>query len=508
MKKVYSIIELILTLIVLLTSCSIPQWFDPQPSQTTKHEHVFGEYQYNEHVHWREYTCGCPSPEIVEEHIDSNEDGVCEICDYDGLNHDFPVNDPTNSALALSGEKANANFSNLRDPSFVAFLKKIELFSAKLSEAIYDEKNDGTNICISPVSVYMALALSCECAENETRQEILSAVGVTYDEVKEYTKYLYAFCNQEFYSYNENGERELNAYELLTNSIWLADWMPYKKEGIQNLANHYNCDVFQTDFISDEGKNLIKSYIDEKTRGLIDGSLDISPETAFILLNTFYLKDAWTNIGEDLELTKEEYEFRNHDNSVVKKELLMGQYQLGKVYECNGYNAMYTTTANGLKLYFILPSGDHTVSDVFTSQNISSILSIDDWGYIDSAKMQRHYTRTFFPEFEAEFDSSIKSILKEHFGINTLFSLDCEMGNVTDEEVYCSDVIHKAKLKADKSGIEGAAITAVIMETESVAPEFVYEPVFHDFVINGAFGFVLADQSGAILFSGVVNTVE
>ena len=145
---------------------------------------------------------------------------------------------------------------------------------------------------------------------------------------------------------------------------------------------------------------------------------------------------------------------------------------------------------------------------MFNTQNINEVLSVQDWGHLDQANMQRHYTRTFFPEFEAEFDGSIKSILEDDFGIKTLFSFDCEMGNVTEMEVFCSDVVHKAKLKTNKSGIEGAAITAIITEPESADPGPVYEAVYHNFIIDGAFGFVLCDQSGAVLFSGVVNTIK
>ena len=546
MKKICSIIALFLTFVMLLVSCEMPFISNTDSTPTTNNlpssttvkpsgshddndadsicdncggmfvnskcmgaqcletgEHVWGEYKSNIYAHWREYICGHEWPEIVEEHVNFDADMLCDICGAA-----ISVDSYKNSALVLSGEKAKVNYSYLRDPDFVAFLEKIEVFSVKLSEKVYNNNNNGSNICISPISIYMALALACECAENETRQEILDAVGVTYEEVKAYTKYLYAFCNQEFYSYNENGERELTSYELLTNSIWLSHLVPFKMNGVQSLANDYNCDVFQVDFISDEGKNAIKSYIEEKTRGLIDGNLPLNPETAFVLLNTFYLKDAWTDIGEDLEFTREKYDFVNFDNTVVSKELLMGYYQAGKVYEGDGYRAMYTSTVNGLKLYFILPNDNYSISDVFNTQNISEILSMQDWECVDDANMQLHYTRTLFPEFEAEFDSSIKNILTKDFGIQTLFGYNCEMGNVTDMEVFCSDVVHKAKLKANKSGIEGAAITAVITETESADPESIYEKVYHDFIVDGAFGFVLCDQSGAVLFSGVVNTIE
>lgn len=48
-------------------------------------EHVLSEYKSNEYVHWREYICGHPWPEMVEEHVNMDADLFCDVCGY-GLN--------------------------------------------------------------------------------------------------------------------------------------------------------------------------------------------------------------------------------------------------------------------------------------------------------------------------------------------------------------------------------------------------------------------------------------
>ena len=78
MKKLISIMSVLLTLILLLSSCDVLF-----PTTTTVQScvvHQWSEYKYNERVHWREYTCGCPWPEIVEEHINMDSDMLCDIC--------------------------------------------------------------------------------------------------------------------------------------------------------------------------------------------------------------------------------------------------------------------------------------------------------------------------------------------------------------------------------------------------------------------------------------------
>lgn len=78
MRKIKLCLAIILSLILLLTSCDILL-----PDVTTEPEcvmHVWSDYKYNYRGHWREYTCGCPWPEIFEEHINYDADLMCDVC--------------------------------------------------------------------------------------------------------------------------------------------------------------------------------------------------------------------------------------------------------------------------------------------------------------------------------------------------------------------------------------------------------------------------------------------
>ena len=47
-----------------------------------EHEHT-GEWYINETTHFYEYTCGCESRDIAELHLDSDGNGLCDICRYE-----------------------------------------------------------------------------------------------------------------------------------------------------------------------------------------------------------------------------------------------------------------------------------------------------------------------------------------------------------------------------------------------------------------------------------------
>lgn len=67
-KNIYFIFAVLFG--ITLTACNM------------QHEHTWGEYQYNESEHWRTYTCGHTAPNNNTSHIDDNDDGNCDICNY------------------------------------------------------------------------------------------------------------------------------------------------------------------------------------------------------------------------------------------------------------------------------------------------------------------------------------------------------------------------------------------------------------------------------------------
>ncbi len=412
-------------------------------------------------------------------------------------------------SVALAANEMEVTYSDSKDEDYLAFMAKFYAFSALLSDELYDEfGEESDNICFSPISVYMALAMAAECANGETRAEILDALGMTYEEVSEFTRVLYAFCNEIFTYENVLGNEKSSGSKELTNSIWLDKSVSLNMDTANALADNYNADVFSVPFSNGEAKKALESYIEDKTHGLIDGKLDMDPMTVVTILNTLYVKDVWNDLGKELSKTSEKYDFKNSNGSEKSTYLLRSYYEGGKAYEGEDYYTFYAVTENGLKLHFILPKDGVSVSDIFDEDTISTVLSLKDYGGIDHANSQIHNTRVLFPEFEADFDNDISGVLKNELGIEKLFTEnECDLSFISPyESIWCDSVVHRTKLTVDEMGIEGAAITAMMLAGSADPGN--YERVYHDFVIDRAFGFVLTDEYGAALFSGVVNYIQ
>ena len=82
MKKLLLLSLAILMILCCFASCD---WFLKTPEETTAqpsdHEHSWEYIQY-ETGHFKQYTCGCPSPEIMELHCNYDADMFCDICGY------------------------------------------------------------------------------------------------------------------------------------------------------------------------------------------------------------------------------------------------------------------------------------------------------------------------------------------------------------------------------------------------------------------------------------------
>lgn len=347
----------------------------------------------------------------------------------------------------------------------------------------------------------MALSMAAECAEGNTRQEIIDALGIDYENLRDGFAYLYNSLNRTY----ESGRL------TTSNSVWVNQNTVVEEDCLNSLSDKFFTDSYSADFEGDNvGANrAVRDYVKDKTNGLIDRDFMLGPETYFALINTLYLKDSWNLDGNDLKYTENEYQFVAGNGDVVSKKLLYGAYKLGRVYEGETFSSFFTSTAAGFTIKFIVPKDGFTLSEVFTAENIALADSVKDYRGVDEDNLTCYYTRCLFPEFTADYSEDVIGILNKYFGISDLFDEDaCDLSKFLKEENQtkgadcCTSISHNTKLTVDKKGIEGAAVTVLTDSGTSAQP---YEKVYSDFIVDKAFGYIITDNYGTTLFSGAIN---
>lgn len=84
-----------------------------------------------------------------------------------------PIVDDTFYLVKEAAEKIDlSSHKDYRTEAYKTFLKKIQAFSSKITYATYLESDKQENFCVSPISIYMALALAIEISNGNTREEI------------------------------------------------------------------------------------------------------------------------------------------------------------------------------------------------------------------------------------------------------------------------------------------------------------------------------------------------
>lgn len=418
-----------------------------------------------------------------------------------------PIQETLCALLGAPKAVEKVDYSALKTDEYKAFQNSVEAFAADFAEYSYADYKKEDNFAVSPISVYMALALSAECAADDTRGEILDALGVTYGQLQTHFATLYRSLAVEHKS-----EGKTTGLLDLSNSIWVNEGTRVKPPCIEALSNDYFAYSYSTDFAhNNEGANkAVHDFVKKQTRGLIDQDFQLSKDTLFALINTLYLKTIWNTSGSDLPFAEDSYQFTAKDGSGKNVRLLQGEYFDGRAKEFDEFTTYYTRTHDGYKIKFILPKDGYSLNQVFTAENIAAVNAITNYGGYDSATETQYKTRVLFPEYKCSYDEDIVELLRDKFDIDLFFknpvyfSPACDFSSLSDEPCFCAKVQHVTDLTVNKKGIEGAAVTVIGMDATSVPPK---ETVWEDFIVNKAFGFIITDWQNVTLFSGVVNNI-
>ena len=389
------------------------------------------------------------------------------------------------------------------NPAFCSFKSGVEDFSARFAAATYS----GKNYAVSPVSVYMALALAAACADGQTKTEILDALGTDGNSLAADVSLLYRSLNYEYSVYDSYDGKKLTGMIKLGNSVWVNSGTSVKQSCIDELAEQFFCDSYSADFSGDNkaANQAVRDFVSEQTKGLIDKDFELDTSTLFALINTLYLKDVWRSLGEDLPMTNPmTFSGKNKDKTV---KFLSGYYNNGRALVTEEYSAFYTATAHGNKIKFIVPNDGYTIDQVFTAENI---FTVNTYAFGDNAvdhdNKLRYHTHCLFPEYKAKFDDDVAPVLKKDFGIKQLFDANaCNLSLLTDNRAFCSKVRHVTDLTVNKKGIEGAAVTVEQMAGSGMPGVDEYEDVYLTFTVDRSFGFIITNSYDTTLFSGVVT---
>ena len=345
------------------------------------------------------------------------------------------------------------------------------------------------NVFFSPFSISVALSMVYPGARRETAEEIKIAMGFLKDSVKQ---------SAEISSLIRNVTATGSPFKVV-NTVWLQKGVTFEPAFLTITAQYFKNDFKEANFAANpegaraEINKTIETQTNDKIKDLLPQGV-ITRDVLMVLTNAVYFKDVWA--------------------SPFKKELT----SLQRFYPASGgsVNTMFmqhTGTFSGFEneivsvlelpyknkdysLVILLPKVD---MKTFEEEHLT-LENYSQWTDFRSVS----FAKILLPRFKMTHSIDVKDILKD-FGM--IRSFDAGQADFTGiykglENMFISDILHKAFVDVNEEGTEAAAATAVVAVTRGYTPS-------RNFIADRPFIFIIRERkTQSILFMGKLAMPE
>ena len=364
--------------------------------------------------------------------------------------------------------------------------------AAFFADWVYAQKKENT--LVSPLSLNLALGLAAEGASGETAKELYQYLGREdyADYVKQYLDFAEGLAT-------EKGERQFNEnysfhYEI-ANSIWVNQKNRLIEDYRKAMEEKFRAEVAPADFEGDASGSVkkINSWCEEKTHGMIPKIVEvqnIKPQMKAILINSLYFESPWVE-----KWGKTEHEFTGLSGKKVTQEMLSGKGDL--YYENDQAIAFGKSYYNGFQFIGILPKAEGEFS----------VLDLDLKGLLET-KSTDYTVMALMPKLNYETSAeAVEEILMAQGLVTPFDSGSAQFDQMIEgDELHISQIIQKCKIELDENGTKAAAVTAIMMRANSIAP---MEKKIKEVYLDRPFAYLIYDSvNDEIVFVGKVTEME
>ncbi|MCX4297956.1 MAG: hypothetical protein OSJ73_13130 [Lachnospiraceae bacterium] len=358
-------------------------------------------------------------------------------------------------------------------PDLQKTYESVQKFGYDLFRQNMQEKNP----ILSPLSVYLTLAMAGCGADGTTKAEFIKVLG---DNMSSFSADIINIFSVK--------EEDMNL--SIANSAWIDRKFTVNETWTNTIKSLMGADVFLTELPSYETMNNINRWVAMQTNGLIDQMLTepLEPKERIrlALFNTIYFKGKWENPFKASDTHKEDFYVLDEGkenclrrrsiqvdmmrNKTAELEYVSNDFAEGVIlpYLTNqrmhfGFSDCQNTGKEHCKrlgFFALKPKTRYSVRDVYNKLSkciIHKMLSNRKWESIDLK----------LPKFKSTFDVNLVESLTK-IGLTECFNENKAnlslMGKdaITGSTLFVSLVRQNAVLKVDEEGTEAAASTELL----------------------------------------------
>jgi serine protease inhibitor len=353
-------------------------------------------------------------------------------------------------------------------------------------------KDADVNVCVSPTSVALALAITYNGAGGNTKiamADALALKGMRLEELNHGSQALLRSLSAPFLTPHDSKAGNAAAQLDIANSLWLKREDSLLPDFVQRAQRYYNAQIGD---LKGAPQN-INVWVAQHTQGKITyivSAQDVSRGAA-VLVNAVYFKGKWNNAFDKALTTDKPFHWADGDATTCK---MMAQNGIYNYYTGDTFQ-MVSLPYQGsrLEMVILLPDAHTRLSALLPR------LTPELWQQW-IAKMTMQGGRVELPRFRAEYDVELSEALA-YLGMGDAFQPHADFSAMSREPLFISKAMHKTFVNVDEQGTEAAAATAVIMKPRSVRHTV---PPFQ-MIMDKPFLYAIRDQkTGALLFLGMM----
>lgn len=359
-------------------------------------------------------------------------------------------------------------------------------FGFEMFGHVFSAEKSDENIMVSPLSVSLALAMTYNGANNETKtamEKTLKVYGLSPADI-----------NASYFDL-VNDLKSLDPKVLLeiANAIYYRNNFGVENNFIKTNQQYYNAEISSLDFSSPDALKTINGWVAQKTHGKIETILDeIKPSHVMFLLNAIYFKGIWTK--EFNKKSTEMKPFYLKNGSTIQAETMQRLDTLP--YTSNSlFSAVQLSYGmENYNMYVFLPEPGKNLQDIVDQ------LNNDNWQTWMKSFSVKQDVDIKFPKLKYDYEIKLNDVLTE-MGMGVAFTGAADFTGINKAGgLYIDYVKHKTFIEVNEEGTEAAAVTIVAIDKNSVGPQKI---AFH---VNRPFMYAITEKStGAVLFIGTVT---
>jgi serine protease inhibitor len=338
------------------------------------------------------------------------------------------------------------------------------------------------NVFISPLSIFLALAMTENGAAGETKAAMRRVLALPADASEEAVNESTAALMTTLQS---QGKAEL----AIANALWVDVSSTIAPDFVRLCQEIYDATARTLDLDQPSSAVAINKWVSEKTRGQIPSI--VTPATIAgaiaVLTNAVYFKGKFCIPFEKEQTQPKPFYLADGREKVVpmmRNCELPDSYRSGKRFEA----AVLPYKDSTIALYMLLPARGTNPAQILTEESLQEMLLAEESCELDLS----------MPRFTIDFSSHLKeSLVRMGMGIAFQYP-GADFSALGSPLFFLGEVIHKARLEVDEEGTVAAAATTVYYTLDKALPQ-------KTLVFDRPFAVLLRDtRTGAILFVGVV----